>query len=318
MKKLVYIWLLLIWWIAIMFRRGSIYKDFLLERVWIEFYWFKFWKFVGPLEALHRKEVLWQSLLRSSIDTTITSRNLFSIQCTAKFVLKSGFYITRELLRHLTFLWKQGTSVLCPIEIWKLNFIHWKGLLATELHYLFAAFTNLRHLHFVPELIILLVLPYFSQSKKHPQLIDRLWLLLFEVNVFEVAALVFSYYWLLIYVFEGFKVIFIFFYNLDSEDRIIMFYFSLFIIILQTTHGSFIVIKRLLINSISIIVNGEASNVRFLNSLYDFDLFQGIKVNHWCVIRFILSWTVLKVIAGILFGIKGIVFIIGNHFIIVQ
>lgn len=204
MKKLVYIWLLLIWWTVIMLRRGSIYEYFLLERVWIEFDRFKFWQFVGPLEPLHRKQILGQSFLGSSIDTTIICRNLLSIQCIAKFELKSGFYITRELLRHLTFLWKQGASVLSPIKIRKLDIIHWKGLLAAELQNLFAAFTNLRHLHFLPELIMLLVLPYFSQSEKHPQLIDRLRLLLFEVYVFEVAALVFSYYWLLIYMFEGF------------------------------------------------------------------------------------------------------------------
>ena len=84
--------------------------------------------------------------------------------------------------------------MLCPIKIRDLNIIHREGLLTTELHDLFAAFTNLRHLHFMPELIMLLVLPYFSQSEKHPKLIDRLRLLLFQVYVFEVAALVFSYY----------------------------------------------------------------------------------------------------------------------------
>jgi hypothetical protein len=52
------------------------------------------------------------------------------------------------------------------------------------------------------------------------------------VYVFEVAALVFSYYWLLIYVFEGFHVVIIFLYNLYSEDRIFMFYFSYLIILL--------------------------------------------------------------------------------------
>lgn len=85
--------------------------------------------------------------------------------------------------------------MLCSIEIRKLNIIQREGLLTAKVHDLFAAFTNLRHLYFLPELImLLLVLSHFSQAEKHPQLIDRLGLLLFEVNVFEVPALIFSNY----------------------------------------------------------------------------------------------------------------------------
>ena len=73
-------------------------------------------------------------------------------------------------------------------------FISLTILAQAELHDFFTAFTNLRQLHLLPELIMLLVLSYFSQPEKHSQLIDSLWLLLFEMNVFEVSALVFSYY----------------------------------------------------------------------------------------------------------------------------